>query len=168
MAGSMHREEAGLRAMLPRNRVGWPRLVQRRCTRFLPDSSEGRALSNANRSLGQPIAMAPDEDWPRRLLTYHTRFARNDRVASDITVVVPVYNTPAAHLDECVRSLLRQTVRPHEILIIDDGTTLAETNTYLNALQDLPELRLMRNDRNISLGPTMNRALQLCQTKILC
>jgi glycosyltransferase involved in cell wall biosynthesis len=136
-------------------------------TGFLPNHSGGRPLLNSNHRAGQPITMAPDEDWRRRLTTSHTRFAQNDRVAPDITAVVPVYNTPAAHLDECVRSLLRQTVRPREILVIDDGTTLAETNTYLNALRDLPDVRLVRNDRNISLGPTMNRALRLCQTEFL-
>jgi glycosyltransferase involved in cell wall biosynthesis len=122
---------------------------------------------NSNRPLGQPTATEPDEDWRLRLRKYYTGFAQNDRVAPDITAVVPVYNTPAAHLDECVRSLLRQTVRPREILVIDDGTTLEETNSYLNALRDLPDFRLVRNDRNISLGPTMNRALQLCQTGFL-
>jgi glycosyltransferase involved in cell wall biosynthesis len=85
------------------------------------------------------------------------------RIAANITVVVPVYNTPAAYLDECLRSLLRQTVRPREILILDDGSTRVETGAYLNAVRDLPGFRLVRNDRNIGLGPTMNRALQLCQ-----
>jgi glycosyltransferase EpsE len=97
-------------------------------------------------------------------MTWHAGFARNDRIASDITVVVPVYNTPLAYLDECLLSLLGQSVRPHEILIVDDATTLFETRSYLNALQNLSGLRLVRNERNISLGPTMNRALRLCQT----
>jgi hypothetical protein len=60
--------------------------------------------------------MAPDEDWRQRLTTSYTYFAKNDRVAPDITAVAPVYNTPALHLDECVRSLPQQTVRPREIL----------------------------------------------------
>jgi glycosyltransferase involved in cell wall biosynthesis len=122
------------------------------------------ALSNSRRPLAQPNTIEPDEDWPRQLTRLHARFAQNDRVAPDITAVVPVYNTPLAHLDDCVGSLLRQTVRPHEVLVIDDGTTLAETNTYLDALRGLSGFRVVRNDRNLGLGPTMNRALQLCGT----
>jgi glycosyltransferase involved in cell wall biosynthesis len=111
-----------------------------------------------------PIARGPGGEWRRRLTTDHTHFAQNVRIAANITAVVPVYNTPAEHLAECVSSLLRQTVRPREILIVDDGTTVAETGACLNVLRDLPGLRLVRNDHNISLGPTMNRALHLCQT----
>jgi hypothetical protein len=158
---SMHEEGGG---------VTWDAAKPSRCLAapgFSPNHSGGRTLLNPNHRAGQPIDMAPDEDWCRRLTTSYTRFAQNEQVAPDITAVVPVYNTPATHLDECVRSLLRQTVRPREILVIDDGTTLEETDTYLNALRDLPDVRLVRNDRNISLGPTMNRALQLCQTEFL-
>jgi glycosyltransferase EpsE len=127
------------------------------------DLWERRQLDGLVRS-PTPIATGPEGDWRRRLAKYHTRFAQNVRIAANITVVVPVYNTPAEYLDECVGSLLRQTVRPREILIVDDGTTLAETSAYLNVLRDLPGVRLVRNDRNLSLGPTMNRALHLCQT----
>jgi glycosyltransferase EpsE len=108
--------------------------------------------------------MKSQEDWRSQLTQCHAGFIQNHRVAPNITVVMPVYNTLAAHLDDCLRSLLRQTVRPWEILIVDDGTTLAETGRYLNALQSLAGLRLVRNDHNIGLGPTINRALRSCQT----
>jgi cellulose synthase/poly-beta-1,6-N-acetylglucosamine synthase-like glycosyltransferase len=123
----------------------------------------GRQVGGLLRS-STPIAPGPEGDWPRRLTTYYAHFAQNVRIAPNITVVVPVYNTPAEYLAECVSSLLRQTVKPREILIVDDGTTLAEAGACLNVLRDLPGLRLVRNDHNISLGPTMNRALHLCQT----
>ena len=110
------------------------------------------------------MVTGPEENWPQRLAGHHTYFAQNDRIATNITAIVPVYNTPAAYLDECVRSILRQTVRPREILLIDDGTTLAETSVYLDVIKDLSGIRLVRNQCNISLGPTMNRALELCQT----
>jgi glycosyltransferase involved in cell wall biosynthesis len=147
--------------MLRRHRVGGQPSDSGRTAR------KNAPLLDSNRPLGQPTAMAPDEDWPHRLTQCCTRFTQNDRVARDITVVVPVYNTPAAYLDDCMRSLLQQTVRPNQILIVDDGTTFPETSMYLNALQGLPGLRLVRNHRNTSLGPTMNRALQLCQTDFL-
>jgi glycosyltransferase involved in cell wall biosynthesis len=119
---------------------------------------------NPNRRPGEPVVTELDEDWRRRLTKCHTRCAQNDRVAGDISVVMPVYNAPAKHLHECMRSLFAQNARPREILIVDGGTTLAETDPYLSALQALPGLRLVRNDRNIRLGRTMNGALRQCQT----
>ena len=86
------------------------------------------------------------------------------KTAQDITVVVPVYNTPVAYLDECLRSLHQQTVPPRKILIMDDGSTLDEIQAYYLAQKDL---QVVRTERNRGLGPTMNRALQLCQTDFL-
>jgi glycosyltransferase involved in cell wall biosynthesis len=40
----------------------------------------------------------------------------------EISVVVPVYNA-AAFLDECVRSVLDQTFRDLELILVDDGST---------------------------------------------
>jgi glycosyltransferase involved in cell wall biosynthesis len=94
----------------------------------------------------------------------HARFAQNRQIASDITIVVPVYNTAVDYLDECIQSVLLQTVKPHEVLIIDDGSRLASTRHHLASFGALPGFRLVRNDRNLNLGPTMNRALALCST----
>ena len=47
-----------------------------------------------------------------------------DGFSSDapVSVVIPVYNGEK-FLGEAIASLLRQTVRPHEIIIVDDGST---------------------------------------------
>ena len=39
-----------------------------------------------------------------------------------ISVIVPVYNV-AAYLDRCVDSLVKQTYRNPEIILVDDGAT---------------------------------------------
>lgn len=39
-----------------------------------------------------------------------------------VTVIVPVYNV-APYLEECIGSILRQTFRDYELLLIDDGST---------------------------------------------
>ncbi len=38
------------------------------------------------------------------------------------SIIVPVYNTPAAYLEACIESLERQTFSDIEILLIDDGS----------------------------------------------
>ena len=45
-----------------------------------------------------------------------------DRKEISISVIVPVYNA-AAYLEECVDSLVKQTYKPAEIILVDDGST---------------------------------------------
>ena len=43
-------------------------------------------------------------------------------VAKTVSVIVPTFNR-AALLEECLHSLLAQTIPPHEIIVVDDGST---------------------------------------------
>jgi glycosyltransferase involved in cell wall biosynthesis len=64
----------------------------------------------------------------------------------DVSVVVPFFN-PAANLDECVESLLGQTlVRDrYEILLVDDGSTDGSAERAQHYADDHPDLvRLIR------------------------
>jgi biofilm PGA synthesis N-glycosyltransferase PgaC len=47
---------------------------------------------------------------------------RWSRGRSDVTVIVPAYNE-AASIADTIRSLQAQTARPHEIIVVDDGST---------------------------------------------
>jgi GT2 family glycosyltransferase len=87
-----------------------------------------------------------------------------DLVMAGITVIVPVYNTPVEYLDQCWQSLVRQTVTPYDVLIVDDGSTLPATRAWLTKLEETTSVWHVRNERNLGLGPTMNRALRLCSS----
>lgn len=39
-----------------------------------------------------------------------------------ISVVIPIYNT-SCYLRQCIESILKQTYKDFEILLIDDGST---------------------------------------------
>ena len=40
-----------------------------------------------------------------------------------ISIIMPVYNTPEKYLKECIDSILAQTYKEFEILIINDGSS---------------------------------------------
>ena len=71
-----------------------------------------------------------------------------------ISVVMPTYNTPVSFLKEAVESILRQTFRDFEFIIVDDGTT-DESRQYLEGLTDR-RIRIIRNETNIGITKSLN------------
>jgi glycosyltransferase involved in cell wall biosynthesis len=85
-------------------------------------------------------------------------------VAEEITAIVPVFNTDPAMLHVALDSLLTQNLLPAQIIVIDDGSSRPETLAYLAALKRSSLVQVLTNRENLSLGPTMNRALRACPT----
>ena len=73
-----------------------------------------------------------------------------------VTVLMSVHNG-AAHLEEALQSVLRQTFRDFELLVIDDGSTDASP-TILRGCGD-PRLAVHRNERNLGLVASLNSGL---------
>lgn len=44
-------------------------------------------------------------------------------VTSKISIIVPVYNVPVSYLKKCISSLISQTYKNIEIILVDDGST---------------------------------------------
>ena len=77
-----------------------------------------------------------------------------------IDIVIPVYNA-ADDVRRCVDSVL---AHPHDdcrITLIDDGSPDARIATLFDEIdrRRLPEVRLMRNDRNLGFTATANRGI---------
>ena len=47
-----------------------------------------------------------------------------------LTIIVPAYNVEA-YIEECLNSLVNQTVRNHKIIIVNDGSTVNGTTPVL-------------------------------------
>lgn len=75
--------------------------------------------------------------------------------APRVTVLLAVYNG-GAYLREAVDSVLSQTFRDFELVIVDDGST----DGSIEALPADPRIRVFRNERNIGQIPSLNRGLQ--------
>lgn len=77
------------------------------------------------------VGETPDSTGPeRRTRTGPATGGPSLRRAERISVGVPVFAT-VGYLDECIESILAQTVEAHEILIIDDGSESAEVDAAL-------------------------------------
>ncbi len=64
-----------------------------------------------------------------------------------ISIITPVFNTPALWLDKAVESVLHQAYENWELILIDDGSTLAETRR-------VPAPRSQRRDPRIVVVKT--------------
>ena len=81
-----------------------------------------------------------------------------------ITVLMPVYNGEK-YLREAIGSVLNQTFRDFELLIIDDGSTDG-TQEIASRFGD-SRIRLEKNDINLGLIATLNRGLDLAQGEFI-
>jgi glycosyltransferase involved in cell wall biosynthesis len=85
-----------------------------------------------------------------------------------VSICIPVYNTERFILD-AVTSVLAQTYRDFELVIVDNASTDA-TPGILSRITD-PRVRTFRNDENVGAQANFNRAVSLARgeyLKILC
>jgi glycosyltransferase involved in cell wall biosynthesis len=75
-----------------------------------------------------------------------------------VTVLMPVFNA-AAHLDAAIRSILVQTWRDLELLIVDDGSTDGSV-ALVRSFAD-PRIRLVQQDGHRGIVEALNRGLDL-------
>lgn len=85
-----------------------------------------------------------------------------DRTSPLVTVLMPIHNGEA-FVAGAVESILGQTFRDFEFLIIDDGST-DRSVAIIDGYGD-SRIRLVRNERRIELIRTLNRGLGLASGK---
>lgn len=61
-----------------------------------------------------------------------------------ISVVMPMYNPNITYLKECVDSIISQTFKDFELIIVDDGSTDLSGVEFIHAYND-PRIRLIQN-----------------------
>lgn len=82
------------------------------------------------------------------------------------SIVLPTYNTNEKFLREAIQSILNQTEKNFELIIIDDGSS---GNDYEIAKSFRDErIRVYRNNRNSGLPYTLNRGISLAKGKYIC
>jgi glycosyltransferase involved in cell wall biosynthesis len=81
-----------------------------------------------------------------------------------VTLILPVYNGEA-YLRPAIDSLLRQTFRDFELLIIDDGST--DGSAAIVASYADERIRFQRNARNFGLIATLNKGFELARGEFI-
>ncbi|XCG52452.1 glycosyltransferase (plasmid) [Mesorhizobium sp. WSM2240] len=75
---------------------------------------------------------------------------------------MPTHNA-ALYLRDAVASVLSQDMPDFELLVLDDGSNDGSFE-YLRTLAD-PRITISRSEKNIGLGATLTRGLDLCKTE---
>ena len=83
-----------------------------------------------------------------------------------ISVIMPVYNTPAAFLSEAVDSILAQSFEDFEFLILDDCSSNEETLDCLRSSRD-SRVKIIRNPVNQGITKTLNIGLRAARGKYI-
>ena len=82
-----------------------------------------------------------------------------------ISVIMSTYNRSSDYLRESMESILNQTYRNFEFIIIDDGSDNG-TKELIESYRD-PRIRLVINEKNIGLTRSLNKALDLCRGEFI-
>jgi hypothetical protein len=81
-----------------------------------------------------------------------------------VSVIIPYYNA-AKYLEAAVRSVLEQTYRDYELILIDDGSA-DESSGVIRNIND-SRIRLYRNEKNIGIPAARNQGIQYAKGKYI-
>lgn len=81
------------------------------------------------------------------------------------SVIVPVYNV-AAYVEKCARSVLAQTERDLELLLVDDGSTDNSGALCDRLAKEDPRIRVI-HQKNAGLGGARNTGIEAAQGEYL-
>jgi len=85
----------------------------------------------------------------------------------EVSVLMPVFDTPAAYLAECWESIQAQTFREWELVLVDDGSRTADTIAELDRIADDPRVVLIRLEQNQGIAPALNLGLSRCRAELV-
>jgi glycosyltransferase involved in cell wall biosynthesis len=83
-----------------------------------------------------------------------------------VTIGIPIYNGEK-YLAQAIESALNQTIKPKEILIVNDGSTDRTEEIALSYLGAGNPIAYSKNSENKGIGYTRNKIIGLCKTDFL-
>ncbi|MCK4553264.1 glycosyltransferase family 2 protein [Candidatus Pacearchaeota archaeon] len=83
-----------------------------------------------------------------------------------ISVVMPVYNAEK-YLDESIKSILNQTFKEFELIIINDASTDSSLKIIKKFQKKDKRVKLIKNKKNLGPAKARNKALKLAKGKYI-
>jgi glycosyltransferase involved in cell wall biosynthesis len=83
-----------------------------------------------------------------------------------VSFVVPTKNR-MEWIGECVSSLLSQSEKDIEVIVVDDGSTDGTGEMLLEWLKNEPRFVYVKNNESIGAGPSRNRGTALAKSEII-
>ena len=87
-----------------------------------------------------------------------------------VSVICPVYNTNPVFLRDCITSVLEQTYRSFELIIVDDNSQKKETlevlNSYARSVQN-DKIKVIHNQDNKGISESRNIGIDNSQGKFI-
>jgi teichuronic acid biosynthesis glycosyltransferase TuaG len=83
-----------------------------------------------------------------------------------VSVIMPAYNCVHT-VEQSVCSIIDQTMSDFELIIIDDGSSDQTFDLLMRLKQRDPRITVLRNDRNIGVAATRNRAIDMANGKYI-
>lgn len=81
-------------------------------------------------------------------------------IKSKVSVLIPVFNVEK-YIKDSVQSIRNQTYKNIEIIVIDDGSTDDTFGVVAKIAESDKRIKLFKNEKNIGIVKTLNRALEL-------
>ena len=93
-----------------------------------------------------------------------------NRMSELVTVIIPVYNTVAVYLEECVQSVMQQTFRDFYIILVNDCSTDMNTVDCLHKIEKLyPEqVQIINFKKNVGISSSRNYGIEHANGKWIC
>ena len=90
------------------------------------------------------------------------------RKTPKVSVLTPIYNTNPTHLREMIESILNQTFKDFEFLILNDSPQNTEIEKIIKeyARQD-KRIKYYKNDKNMGITPSRNKLLEMSHGEYL-
>ena len=82
-----------------------------------------------------------------------------------VSVLMSVYNARADELRQAIESILNQTYKNFEFIIINDGST-NDTEDVILSYED-KRIRYVKNEVNLKIIASLNKGLKLCRGKYI-
>ena len=88
-------------------------------------------------------------------------------LAREVSILMPVFDTPVAYLKGCWESIKAQTFREWELVLVDDGSREPDTIAEIDRIADDPRVVLIRLDENEGITVALNVGLKRCRGKLI-